>query len=104
MVAFSGFGLIISNYTNSQQQSIFSIFFFIMIFILLSGLFTPISAMPDWAQKITLFNPLRYFIESIRMLYLKQSNFLDIWPNLFRIILFAIVLNSWAIISYKKIK
>lgn len=102
LLAFSGFGIIISNYSDTQQQAMLSIFFFIMIFILLSGLFTPISSMPRWAQILTVFNPLRYFVDVMRMLFLKNSNFADIIPYLLKIFVFAAVFNGWAVISYKK--
>jgi len=102
LIAFSGFGLMISNYSDTQQQAILTIFFFFMIFILLSGLFTSISSMPRWAQILTIFDPMRYFVEVMRMMFLKNSNFADILPNLLKILGFAVVLNGWAVISYKK--
>ena len=52
----SGFGLIISNYSATMQQAMFVMFFFLMVFILMSGLFTPVRSMPDWAQWIAAFN------------------------------------------------
>ncbi len=73
IIVISGFGLIVSNFSATMQQAIFVMFFFMMIFILLSGLFTPISSMPQWAQYITYINPLRYFIEVMRMVNLKVS-------------------------------
>jgi ABC-2 type transport system permease protein len=102
LLAFTGFGLMISNFAGTQQQAMFMIFFFLIIFILLSGLFTPISSMPQWAQTVTLFNPLRYFVEIIRMIYMKGSGFTDILPNLAKIIGFVIAFNILAILSYKK--
>lgn len=102
LLAFTGLGLIISNYSSTQQQAMFMAFFFLLIFILLSGLFTPISSMPQWAQTATLLNPIRYFIEVVRLVFMKGSGFLDTLPQFFAIVGFAIVLNTWAIISYRK--
>lgn len=102
LLAFTGFGLMISNVAKSQQQAMFLVLFFLIAFIMLSGLFTPISSMPEWAQVITLFNPLRYFIEIMRFIYLKGSGFLDIMPQLFRICGFLVVFNVFAILTYKK--
>jgi len=45
---------------------------------MMSGLFTPVSSMPEWAQAITVFNPLKYFIEAMRMVYLKGSGLVDL--------------------------
>ncbi|MDR3273158.1 MAG: ABC transporter permease [Flavobacteriaceae bacterium] len=102
LIAFSGFGIIISNYSDTQQQAILTIFFFFMNFILLSGLFTSISSMPRWTQILTIFNPVRYFVESMRMMFLKGSTFMDILPNLLKILVFAVVFNGGAILSYRK--
>lgn len=102
VIAISGFGLIISNYSNTMQQAMFVMFFFIMIFILMSGLFTPITSMPGWAQAITTANPLKYYIQIMRMIYLKGSSIIDLKPQLFVLLGFAALFNIWAILSYKK--
>ncbi len=103
ILVFLGFGFLISNFTETQQQAMFIAWFFVVIFILMSGLFTPIESMPKWAQKITEFNPIRYFIEVIRMVMLKGSSFQDILPQLIRISIFAVVMNTLAVVSYKKV-
>ena len=102
LLAVLGMGLLISTYSDTQQQAMSLSFFFIMIFNLLSGLFTPIESMPGWAQVITWFNPLSYFIEVMRMVVLKGSGFHDIQHNLFIIFIFAVVVNTWAILNYRK--
>jgi ABC-2 type transport system permease protein len=73
-----------------------------IIFFLLSGLFTPISSMPEWAQVVTRFNPVRYFVEVMRLVYMKGSEIKEISTQLFHIIGFAAFFNFWAIINYKK--
>lgn len=98
----SGLGLVISNYSATMQQAMFVMWFCMLIFILMSGLFTPISSMPHWAQCITYANPLRYFMEIMRMIYLKGSSLSDILPQLGTLAAFATVLYLWAIASYKK--
>lgn len=102
LLAFTGLGLMISNFAKSQQQAMFMVIFFLISFILLSGLFTPISSMPEWAQTVTLINPLRYFIEVMRLIYLKGSSFTDILPHLGKTCIFLIVFNILAIVSYRK--
>lgn len=98
----SGFGLVVSNYSSTMQQAMFVMLFFIIVFMLMSGLFTPIRSMPAWAQAITIFNPLRYFIEMMRMVYLKGSNFADLFIQLIALTGFAVFFNLWAIFSYRK--
>ncbi|GBU07255.1 ABC transporter permease [Bacteroidales bacterium] len=102
LVAFSGLGLLISTYSNTQQQAMFVAYFLLIIFFLLSGLFTPISSMPNWVQIVTRFNPVRYFIEVIRLVYMKGASLTYILPQLGCILAFAVVFNTWAIVNYKK--
>lgn len=85
----SGFGLVISNYSATMQQSMFVMFFFMLILMLMSGLFTPVSSMPEWAQVITYFNPLKYFMEGMRMVYLKGSSLLELLPEIGVLLLFC---------------
>ena len=100
--AVSGLGLVISNYASTMQQAMFLMFFFMLVFMLISGLFTPVSGMPDWAQWIAAFNPLKYFIEAMRMVFLKGSGIADLKFHLLALGIFATVLNSWAVVSYRK--
>lgn len=105
ILVVTGLGLVISNYSNTMQQAMFVSYFFILILILLSGLFTSIKSMPLWAQMLTLANPLRYFIESLRAIFLKGDSLLDsafLWWDLCALVGFALVFNLWAIVSYKK--
>jgi ABC-2 type transport system permease protein len=102
VLVVSGFGLVISNYSATLQQAMFMMFFFIMIFILMSGLFTPVSSMPDWAQTLTYINPLRYFMEVMRAVYLKSSALRDLLPQLGALCVFAAILIGWAGMSYRK--
>ncbi|WCO02880.1 ABC transporter permease [Psychroserpens ponticola] len=97
-----GIGLFISNFTDTQQQAMFISWFFVVIFILMSGLFTPIESMPKWAQIVTEFNPVKYFVEVMRMVMLKGSGFIDILPQLLKTALYAFVMNGLAVLSYKK--
>ena len=97
-----GIGLFISNFTETQQQAMFISWFFVVIFILMSGLFTPIESMPKWAQTITEFNPIKYFVEVMRMVMLKGSNINDILPQLIKTALYAFIMNGLAVLSYKK--
>jgi len=103
LLAVLGLGLLISTFCDTQQQAMFIAFFFLMIFILMGGLFTPIDSMPDWAKVITKLNPVSYMIDVMRMIILKGSGFRDVQYQLYTIMLFAVVLNSWAVWNYKKI-
>jgi ABC-2 type transport system permease protein len=103
LILILGIGLFISNHTETQQQAMFIAWFFTVIFILMSGLFTPIESMPVWAQKVTLLNPIRYFVEVIRMVMLKGATFTDIKIQLGVIVIYAMIVNGLAVWSYKKV-
>ncbi len=102
ILVVSCLGLIVSNYSDTTQQAALVMFFFLVIFILLSGLLTPIAGMPEWAKAVTTVNPLRYFIEVMRALYLKGSTLHDLSGQLFALTSYAAVVWTIAIISYRK--
>lgn len=102
LLAVLGLGLLISTYAHTQQQAMLLAFFMMMIFILLGGLYTSIDSMPYWAQVFTKFNPVSYFIDVMRMVVLKGSSLYDIRYHLLAAVGFAVVLNSWAVVNYKK--
>lgn len=102
VLAMSGFGLVISNHSDTMQQAMFVMWFCMLLLILMSGLFTPISSMPTWAQAITYINPLKYFMQIMRMVYLKGSGFADLLPQLGALLLFVVFFNTWAVWSYRK--
>lgn len=102
LLAVLGLGLLISTATDNQQQAMLISFFLIMVFVLLGGLYTSIESMPEWAKAITKLNPVAYFVEVIRMVVLKGSGFADISHHMLVMLVFGVVLNSWAIYSYKK--
>ena len=96
------FGLFISTLTNTMQQSMFITWFFVVIFILMSGLFTPIESMPHWAQIIDNFNPIAYFIKINRMIMLKGSGFFDFQKEFWILVAYGIGMFTFSIIRYRK--
>ena len=102
VLVMSGFGLVISNHSATMQQAMFVMFFFIIILLLMSGLFTPVMSMPQWAQIITILNPLKYFVDIMRMVYLKGSGLADLSLQIGALLAFATLFNFWAVKSYRK--
>jgi ABC-2 type transport system permease protein len=98
-----GLGLLISTRTKTQQQAMFLSWFFLVIFILMSGLFTPVESMPRWAQIINWVNPIKYFVEVIRMIMLKGSGFLDIYLNFIILSMYGIAALFFAVWQYRKV-
>ena len=97
-----GFGLFLSTVSNTQQQLMFIAFFFMITFILMSGVFTPTESMPGWAQKINIVNPAAYFMRVIRMVLLKGSGFGDISREFYSLGIYAVLILTLAVTNYRK--
>lgn len=102
MVAALGLALFISTFTNTQQQFMFAGFFFMIIFMLMSGIFTPLESMPEWAQTINLFNPVAYIMRINRMIMLKGSTFAEIRSDIYALTAIALVSTLFAVWKYRK--
>lgn len=102
ILTISGFSLTIANFSETMQQTMFVMFFFIMTFMLMSGLLTPIDSMPVWAQRFTLILPPRYYVEILRSVYLKGTTIAELWTNYAALGIFAIIFNTLAALTYKK--
>lgn len=102
LLVILGIGLLISSYSENQQQAMLVTFFLMMIFVLMGGLYTSIDSMPEWAIGFTKLNPISYFIDVMRMVVLKGSSLQDILPQIGIMIFYAFVINTWAVFSYRK--
>lgn len=99
---FSSFGLIVSNYSDTLQQAIFVMWFFVVCLLLLSGLFTPSRSMPAWAYATTYVNPMSYFIDAMRTVFIRGGGFASIAHQVAALAGISTVMAVWAIVSYKK--
>lgn len=100
LVAALGVGLWISTLAQTQQQAMFVTFFVLMIYLLMSGLFTPVRSMPGWAQWIAEFNPLKHFIIVMRAVMLKGATAADVGRELLALAAFGVVVLSLAVRQY----
>lgn len=99
---FSSIGLIVSNYSDSLQQAMFVMWFVLVCMMLLSGLFTPVSSMPAWAQMITQGDPVRHYIDVARSVFVRGSGFEGVKWQFMLLAGMAVGLSSWAVVSYRK--
>ncbi len=102
LISVLGLGLFISTLADTQQQVMFVSFFFMMLFILMGGIFTPVESMPDWAQKIDYLNPIYYFMRVMRMVVLKGSGLTDLLQELLSLLILGVTFLSLAIWRYRK--
>jgi len=102
LISVLGLGLFISTITDTQQQVMFVSFFFMMTFILMGGIFTPVESMPDWAQIANHINPIFYFMRILRMIVLKGSGFFDLIEEFISLIILGTTFLSLSIWRYRK--
>lgn len=102
LLAVLGFGLWISTFCDTQQQAMFIMYFFMMVFILMGGLFTSTDSMPAWARVVSASTPISYFIQVMRLVVLKGSGFADVARHFLMTGLFAVILNTIAVLNYRK--
>ncbi|MDO5609135.1 MAG: ABC transporter permease, partial [Capnocytophaga sp.] len=83
-------------------QAMFIAYFFMMVFMLMSGFFTSTDSMPDWAITFSEFTPVAHFIKVVRLIVLKGATLPDVSAELGYLCIFALVLNGLAIWNYRK--
>ena len=102
LVAALGVGLWISTIVETQQQAMFVTFFIMMIYLLMSGLFTPIDSMPRWVQIVAELNPVRHFVAISRAVLVKGATLREIQQPFMVLVVFAVAVFSLAVRQYSK--
>ncbi len=102
LISVLGLGLFISTISHTQQQVMFINFFFMLIFILMGGIFTPVESMPEWAQTINHINPVYYFMRIMRQVILKGSGLFDMLEEIAGLSILGFTFLSMAIWRYRK--
>jgi ABC-2 type transport system permease protein len=97
-----GIGLFISTISRTQQQAMVSGFFFIMPAIIFSGFGTPISSMPEFLQRLTYLDPLRYFLDVLRGVYLKGVGIDVLWPQMAAMGVLSLVMLTISVARFRK--
>uniref|UniRef100_E6QT03 Putative ABC-2 type transporter, permease component n=1 Tax=mine drainage metagenome TaxID=410659 RepID=E6QT03_9ZZZZ len=102
LLAALGMGLLLSTFSQTQQQAFALNFFFVNPFFILSGFAFPIAAMPKLLQWFTVINPLRYFLVVIRAVFLKGVGLTVLWPDMFALALLALVMLTISVLRFRK--
>ena len=97
-----GAGLFISTVCRTQQQANLATFLIFQPFSMLSGFTFPIRNMPQAIQYFTYLNPMRYFLEIVRGVFLKGSGIDTLWPNLLALAVFGVVILTLSIRRFHK--
>lgn len=97
-----GAGLFISTVSETQQQAFIGGFIFILPAMLLSGTMTPIHAMPEWMQPLTMLNPLRFYMECVRAILLKGASIGSLWFQATALAIYGVVIMGAASVRFRK--
>ncbi len=97
-----GLGLFVSTVTKTQQQSMFLAWFFLIFTLLMSGFFFPIENMPHWLQYLSLLDPLRYYIDCLRGIFLKGAGLQPLLPHILALGVYGVAIISFAGARFQK--
>lgn len=95
-------GMTFSTIARNQLQAMQMTFFFFLPSILLSGFMFPFRGMPEWAQVIGNVLPLTHFLRLVRGILLKGNNMYEMWPHVWPILLFTLVIVALGAKFYKR--
>jgi ABC-2 type transport system permease protein len=102
LIVVLGLGLWISTVTRTQQQAMFVAFFVMLIFLLMSGLFTPVDSMPDWAQRVAEVNPVKHFVFIMRSVLVRGAGMETVGPPMLGLAGGGLVVLTLAVLRYRK--
>jgi ABC-2 type transport system permease protein len=102
MTSSLGIGILTSTIAKTPQQVLFLTFFILIFFLLLSGFFIPVENMPGWVQKVTIVNPLRYFMFIIREIFLKGSGLLELWHQGLAMLCIGVCVFTGALLTFHR--
>jgi ABC-2 type transport system permease protein len=102
LVVALAIGLWVSTIVETQQQAMFVTFFILMIYLLMSGLLTPIDSMPHWVQLLSELNPVRHFVTIVRAILMKGAGFAEIVRPLGILVVYAMAVLMMSIRQYSK--
>ena len=101
-ILIAGFAVTVANFSANMLQTIFMMMFFVIIFLLMSGLMTPVRSMPPWAFWLSYILPPKYFIDIMRAVFLKGATAADLAFEFSALAFFTLLFVLMAVLSYKK--
>ncbi len=102
MLSSLGIGIFTSTVARTMQQALFIIWFFLVFFLLLSGFFLPVENMPHWVQLVTYANPVRYFMEILRNMFLKGSGLRELWHQGAAMLAIGVIVFGGALAMFQR--
>ncbi len=102
LIVVLGLGLWISTITRTQQQAMFVAFFVLLIFLLMSGLFTPVDSMPGWAQRVAEVNPVKHFVAIMRAVLVRGAGLETVGRPILGLAVAGVAVLALAVMRYRK--
>ena len=102
MTSSLGVGILVSTVVRNAQQVLFLLWFILIFFLFLSGFFLPLENLPVWVQKVTVINPLRYFMFILREMFLKGSGFAELWPQGLAMLAIGAVVFGASLLTFQR--
>jgi ABC-2 type transport system permease protein len=102
LLAALSVGLLVSTMVETQQQAMFVTFFIVLVYLLMSGLFTPVRSMPTWAQWIAQANPTMHYMEIMRGIMLRGAGLREIAHHLAVLAVCAVAVFTLSVRQYAK--
>jgi ABC-2 type transport system permease protein len=102
LLATLSVGLLVSTIAETQQQAMFITFFIVLVYLLMSGLFTPVRSMPDWAQWVAQANPTMHYMEIMRGIMLRGAGLREIARPLAVLAACAVAVFTLSVRQYAK--
>lgn len=97
-----GIGLWVSTIAETQQQAMFLSFALNMVYLLMSGLFTPVQSMPQWAQWVAELSPVKHFIVIMRAVLVKGAGPLEVQAPILVLAVYGVIALGFAVKQYSK--
>lgn len=102
LVGALGVGLWLSTFAETQQQAMFLSFFVLLLYLLLSGIFTPVDAMPPWARALAQLNPVKHFVVIMRTVLVRGGGPAAIWREVATLAVFGAGMLALAVAQHRK--
>jgi ABC-2 type transport system permease protein len=97
-----GAGLFLSTISRTQQQAMMATTLFFQPFFMLSGFTFPIRNMPESVQLLTFLNPVRYFMEIVRGVFLQGAGINTLWPQIVALAVFGVIILGLSVNRFHK--
>ena len=102
LIGALGIGLWVSTVAETQQQAMFVSYSIMLVYLLMSGLFTPVRGMPHWAQWVAEASPVMHFTRLMRAVLLKGAGVADVAHQLVMLALIGTAVLTLAVMRYRK--